>query len=855
MVTLKIDGKTITVPEGTFITSAAAANGIDIPVFCGHPKMHPWAGCRICLVEVGLPRTIERDGQKITEIAKLPKLQAACAMPVSEGMEVYTDTPAAERNRRQVLEFLLLNHPLECPVCDKGGECPLQDITYKYGLSESRMVEPKRVLPDADVNEFVRLNYKRCIHCKRCVRFHEEVAGDHLMEFGRRGWETFIQPAPGIKSKFSGNQVEFCPVGALLSKPSRFKGRPWELEHTPSVCTGCAVGCNIEIHHRFGEVHRLWSRDNPEVDWGWLCDKGRFVYEQLYHPERISRPLIKNEAGEFVPASWGEAMKLVAENLKKTVELYGKESISGIAGSRLTNETYSIFRRLLASHIGTPNYHFGPFIPGVAKSPTKFLEEVLFRSEPWEKATASDVILAWGVDLLEEAPVLGLKVERDLQLGKCRLIAANSHATEGERFAEEVFHFPIRKQSDALKHLINGIADASAAPPELKRFVEILCGAKSVAILFGNEVLGAPNAAELISLIASLGRNLEIKLFGETDHADEGAITPAVSITPIFRDGNSIGAILFNHMSVIAMEHAGDEAGAAPGLDAILSGMSAGKSHFCYVIGADPVKNFPDTKLAKAAFERCGFVVVQDQFLTETAKCANVVLPALTALEQEGTVISSEKRLQKLNAPDVRFKLADSDFGILRKLFGEMGIPFRAATPEEAFKLISERFAFLAGMDYASIPATGSPLVFAHSADGSTPAGKNEFAKFGGVAPLAESAGGDNLLVLIPKVFHFNGENHSMHSEHFRVAVGEPFCEINPADAGRLGIADGSRAELASKAGGIELFVKVTQRVPAGHVLVSDSLPGVRLADILTLGEHTVVNLVPVGEAVAAGGG
>ena len=237
LVNLTIDGKHVSVPSGTYITKAAELNGIDIPIFCGYDKLKAWAGCRICLVEVGLPRTIEKDGEKVSVISKIPKLQAACSMEVSEGMEVWTDTEPVVTNRKRVLEFLLINHPLECPVCDKGGECPLQDITYKYGLGESRMKEAKRVLPDTDVNEFVRLNYKRCIHCKRCIRFHEEVAGDYLVEFARRGAEMFVRPKEddGAKSKFSGNQVEFCPVGALTSKPYRFLARDWELAHTPSV--------------------------------------------------------------------------------------------------------------------------------------------------------------------------------------------------------------------------------------------------------------------------------------------------------------------------------------------------------------------------------------------------------------------------------------------------------------------------------------------------------------------------------------------------------------------------------------------------------------------------------------------
>lgn len=856
LVHFKINGKDASAPDGTYITKAAELNGVDIPVFCGYDKLKPWAGCRICLVDVGLPRTIERDGQKITEIAKMPKLQAACAMPICEGMEVWTETDAAVLNRKQVLEFLLINHPLECPVCDKGGECPLQDITFKYGLDKSRMQEPKRVIPDADVNEFVRLNYKRCIHCKRCVRFHDEIAGDHLLEFGRRGSEMFIQPKEddGFKSKFSGNQVEFCPVGALTSRPYRFLARDWELLHTPTVSLADATGTNMMIHHRLGRIMRYWNRDNAEVDWGWLSDKDRFVYEQLYSEERLKKPLIRQSDGSFREAGWREAVTYIVDNLKMYIDRDGGASISGIAGSRLSNEVYASFRRLLTARIRTPRYHFGPHIPGLASDPTDFLKSLLYDSTSWENVTHSDAILAWGVDLLEEAPVLALKIERDMEAGGAILLTANSHKTEGERFATARYHFPLRKQADALKTLANAIADPSSVPDEMKPLLEYLLGANRVAILAGNEVLGAPNAAELVSLILAVRNNLRVKRAKECEGgAPEFSVTPCMTFNPIFRDGNSVGALLFNHMTYIAASRDDEHEGECPGLDGILNGMASGDSGFCYVIGADPVKNFPDSSLAIKAFEKCQFVVVQDQFMTETARRANVILPALAAVESEGTVLSGEKRLQKLHQADVHFAGADSDFNILRKVLAEMGYQPRTAIIGEYFEGIAARMTALLGTTYDSIPDTGVLLEFGVVSEEGKPVAPTEFIKFDAPGSLEDSAGKDgNLLVLIPKLYMFNGENHSIRSEHFAQAVGKPFCEISPIDASRLGIEDRSRVEIASRAGNVEVEARITGRVPTGHVLLSDSLPGKRFADLLTAGEHTVVNLIPQAAKVGA---
>jgi len=858
LVKVKIDGRDFTVPEGLYISQAAESVGVDIPVFCGFDKLKPWAGCRICLVEVGLPRTIEKDGERVTVVSKLPKLQAACATQVCEGMEIWTDTELVDANRKRVLEFLLINHPLECPECDKGGECLLQDIAYKYGLAESRMKEPKRVLPDADVNEFIRLNYKRCIHCKRCVRFHSEVAGDHLLEFARRGSETLVLPKAddGVKSKFSGNEGEFCPVGALSDKLYRFKAREWDLGYTPSVSLADATGTNIMLHHRQGRIKRVWSRENPEVDWGWLSDKDRFVYEALYSPNRIKKPLIRQKDGKFKEVAWGEAIRYVVDNLKFYIGRDGKESITGIAGGNLTNEVFAVFRRLLTNHIGTGRYHFGQFIPGISLNPGDFLTAIMFDSTSWEKVTHSDVILAWGVDLLEEAPVLALKIERDMENGGPMLITANSHRTSGERFANIKYHYPYRKQADALRIMINGAAKPADAPEEIKPMIEYLRGADTVAVLIGNEMLSAPNATELIDLMLKLCHNLRVKLGEDGDAAErDQGLTPDITFNPIFRDGNAVGALLFGHLMAVGVAHEKDEAeGAKPGLVRLFQDILAGKSNFCYVIGSDYARNFPDAKLTRNAFEKCEFVVVQDQFITETAKYANVILPALTAQEDEGTVFSGEKRLQRLHKPDVSFPQADSDFNILRKVLVEMGASLRTASVGEYFNHFAQGLQVISHIDYGAIPEDGILLEFGEvMEDGQSP-DPGSFITVDAPSKLEEAAGKDDgLMVLIPKLYMFNGENHSMNAEHFAQAVGKAFCEISPTDAERLGIKPGSVVELASRAGGIEVEVRVSADVPPGHVLISDSLPGIRLADILTLGEHTVVNLLPVTGSKAGG--
>src|SRR5690625_55834 len=264
-VRITIDDQEVTVPAGTLIVEAGAQAGRDIPVFCYHPKLDPVGVCRMCLVEV--------EG--------VPKPLTACTTPVRDGMVVHTETERVERLQRGVLEFLLINHPLDCPVCDKGGECPLQDHTMRFGPTPSRQVDGKmRKRKAVDLGRFIVLDEERCILCRRCTRFDDEISREGNLIIGHRGHDLVVTTETGgsFDSYFSGNTIELCPVGALTSDPYRFQARPWDLSSVPSVCTGCSLGCNVRLDFRFGQLVRIMSRDNAELDGGWLCDRGRFNY-------------------------------------------------------------------------------------------------------------------------------------------------------------------------------------------------------------------------------------------------------------------------------------------------------------------------------------------------------------------------------------------------------------------------------------------------------------------------------------------------------------------------------------------------------------------------------------------------
>jgi NADH-quinone oxidoreductase subunit G len=343
LITLTINGREVRVPKGTLLVEAAKQVGLEIPVFCYHPKLAPVGACRMCLVE----------------IEKMPRLQTACTTPVADGMVVRSDSPGALAAQNGVIEMLLANHPLDCPVCDKGGECPLQDNTFKYGLGFSRMLEEKRHLDKAfPLSERIVLDKERCILCYRCVRFQREIPGDEALCVIDRGAYGEIGTLPGetFDSIFSGNTIEICPVGALTSRQYRFRARPWDLRRTASVCAGCAVGCNVELHARDGKILRMVARENPAVDDGWLCDTGRFDTLPPLAGNRPLRPLVRQNGG-LEPASWDEA-------LARAAVLLGEQRSAVLASPSLTNEALWLLAGPLRQALAGRPIGFWPSVEG-----------------------------------------------------------------------------------------------------------------------------------------------------------------------------------------------------------------------------------------------------------------------------------------------------------------------------------------------------------------------------------------------------------------------------------------------------------------------------------------------------------
>ncbi len=739
MVTLTIDGKQVAVEEGTTILKAAEKLGIEIPTFCFHDKLEPVGACRMCLVEV----------------EKMGKLQVACATPVSEGMEVKTDTPQVRAARKGVLEFLLINHPLDCPVCDKGGECELQNLVFKYGSDKGRyaeekrrfIVDPKSKYDDLTIGPQITRNMNRCILCRKCVRFITEIAGeDDLGTFGR-GSKSEINVLPDIPvdNPYSGNVVEICPVGALTSKSFRYKIRVWQTKTTPSVCPLCGDGCNIRLWTKDDKIYRITSRRNDLVDEGFLCDKGRFGFEFVNHPDRLKHPLIKKD-GKLSPADWDEATELVTSKFGATKKQSGSGSLAGVGSTKLTNEDNYIFQKFFRVVLGTNNIDHRINSKHLLPSPTlKANQQAYTMTNSISQIEKAKLIFVLGCDLQKEHPIINLRVIKSIKRGNA-LFLANPESTRLNRFVQDELLY----KKDTEPALINGVTreiiegklfDAGktvlsenemerlrgkvqsldsekvsqttgVAPEKIKSLARTLAKAESVMILCGREVSSHPQNTEIIDSLNDL-----LRLTGHQDKDGYG-------VNLLWEDCNCQGALDcgilpdrlpgYIHVSDETLRKKVEEIWKAkiprnPGFDfnLLLEAAHQGKIRAMYIVGADPMSEYPEGDYVRDALKKLDFLVVQDIFSTETARLAHVVLPGASFAEKEGTFTNVERRIQKLKKAFDPLGNSKADWYIICMLAQAMGYDFDYISPAQIFEELVRISPIHAKMNWEDLGETG----------------------------------------------------------------------------------------------------------------------------------------------------
>jgi NADH-quinone oxidoreductase subunit G len=648
---LIIDGHHVAVPKGTLLWEAAKHIGIDIPIFCYHSKLGPVGVCRMCLVEV--------EG--------MPKLTTACTTPVADGMVVYTRSPDVEKAQRGILEFLLINHPLDCPICDRGGECPLQDQTFTYGPGVSRFIEPKRHFKKPiPLGPTITIDRERCIMCWRCVRFTTEVAEDNQLILIDRGSETYIgtyEDQPYV-SNFSGNVIELCPVGALTSSKQRFAFRPWEMKAHPSICPHCPMGCNIDIDVRDAqEVVRFRSRTNDAIDDGWLCDRGRFGYDFIGSPHRLKTPLIRRE-DQLVPASWQTAYRTIAENLQRIARLHGSSSIAGLASPRLCNEDLFTFKRFMREVIGTDAIDHWP------RSPLQLTNQQLVAMErinrllvPIDALDRAKVILIVDADPSKREPVMELRIRKAVNKRGARLIHIGTTDIPLSTKAEVCVRYAPEQFSALLAALTGQITPPPSTSEDFQRAREILTAGDEtypIVVLYDDsfpaiEPKQAPHALEaLANFIDALAA-----------HGEIGAI-------PMLITSNDMAARDFG---LLPPNGEGGLWG-----EPIVDRLLRGEFRAAYIVGADPLAELP---MLKEALTRLDFLVVQELMLTETAHLADVVLPAASFAEKVGTVTNTSRRVQLLCEAVPSPGIARPDWQILVELSQRWDYSLTYSSPEQ----------------------------------------------------------------------------------------------------------------------------------------------------------------------------
>ncbi|HKG01624.1 MAG TPA: NADH-quinone oxidoreductase subunit NuoG [Conexibacter sp.] len=819
MVTFSIDGREVEAPEGAMLVDGAKYGDVEIPVFCYEPKLgNPVGACRMCLVEI--------EG--------IPKLQTACSTPVKDGMVVHTQTERVREAQNSVVEFLLVNHPLDCPVCDKGGECPLQDITFGWGRGISRMVEPKRHFKKPlELSPLIAIDRERCILCYRCVRFSQEVSEDYQLILHERGAHSYVgtfDSHPYV-APFSGNIIELCPVGALTSRPYRFRARPWDIEGAGTVCTLCPSQCNVELTVRDERVLRVLGRDHEGVDDGWLCDKGRFAYQAVHSEERIVEPLVR-DGDELRPASWERALSAAASALGKA-----RGSVGAVAGGTTTNEEGFLLQRLLREGLASSDVD-----SRVGGTVDLGLQRAL--AAPALQATVPDLefahtVLVLGTEPVDDAPILDLRIRKGVRRHGVQLAVATPRPSSLDpnaklwlRYAPGSEHAFVAALEAALG--ASGDVDAlcvaaDADPTAVRALADLLSedGRGDVVILWG-ERLGAAAVSALLNVAGRLG-------LADRDGA---------GLLEIPSSANARG-----------LREAGVLPNAAPGLaEPAAEGRSAheiavaaadGDLAALYLLHTDPARDLGDAPLWRRAMARASTVVAHASFLTdELREHATVVFPAESYAEKEGTVTHPDGRLQRLRPGIGHPGAVRSEWSVLAELErrvsdrGSYGPTERHTSPltgPMASAQLFEAVPFYAGLTLEEIGGRGVRWQERAAGD-AFPAGLT--GPFDVGEPVAAPSPNGALRLGTFRSIWASPEVEV--SPALKFLSRRATLEVSPADAERNGLEHGDRVSVSADDRTVSATVALRGNTPAGSVFLDAGLSEGGAGELLNGAPQTV---------------
>jgi NADH-quinone oxidoreductase subunit G len=777
-ITLVIDGREVVAPEGEMLVDAAKQGDVEIPVFCYEPKLgEPVGACRMCLVEI--------EGT--------PKLQTACSTPARDGMVVYTQTDEVKEAQNAVVEFLLVNHPLDCPVCDKGGECPLQDIAMGWGPGRSRFTDPKRHFrKPLPLSPLVAIDRERCILCYRCVRFSQEISEDSQLQLLDRGNHTFVgtfDEHPYV-APFHGNITELCPVGALTSYTYRFRARPWDIEQGGSICTLCPSQCNVSFTVRDEEVKRVLARDNAEVDDGWLCDKGRYSFEMLASEQRITAPMIR-EGGNLREASWSEAIERAAAGLRDA----GSAS-AAIVGDASNEEAYLV-QRILRQALGSPHLDSRP-----GGGPDR--DRVIELSRPELSASTraiddADVLLVVGTDPLHSSPILDLRIRKAVRRNGTRLAVAGDRPTALDGGAETLARYAPGGAAAFLVQLNAALAagrQGAEAEGDTATVASLLSGAKRPVIVWGERLGRGATGTAAVDALLELARGLGCA-------EAEGAGLLGVPETTNARGLREVG-VLPDAGPGLADTDAGRDA------ESIRVGLEQDELSALLLFGADPVRDHPDSEGWKQALQSADFVLAFAMFEDSSAKLADVVLPLQSHAEKEGTVTHPDGRLQRVR-PSVRNPGAVRPaWEVLCELAGELGHETGLGSVPDVLAALAGDVAIYGGVSAEEIGGRGVRWQ-ERGAASALPMAAMETSLD---EPPAPKAPADALLLGTYRDLWATPVTELNPALRFLAPVQR--LELSAADAQKLGIEEGDMAIVSANGASVTATVAVRGRIEQG---------------------------------------
>ncbi len=825
-INITINGEPFAAAEGELVIAAAERAGVYIPHFCYHPRMSSVGMCRMCIVDIDTGRG--------------PALQPSCMVPVSENMVVDTTSPQTKKAQDGVLEFLLLNHPLDCPVCDKGGECPLQDQTMAYGPGESRFVEEKRHYekPIA-VNDLVFLDRERCILCDRCTRFADEVAGDRLITFQDRGDQTQVNTFPHLpfSSYFSGNIVQICPVGALTAKPYRFKARPWDLSEVESTYPN-PMGDRVVVQASRDQVLRYQGADSDAVNWGWLADKDRFSFEANVSEMRLGAPLVRgtplgvpDAAGtELVQTTWHTALTQAADAISAAIDAHGPASVAVLGGAQLPNEDQYAWARLAKAVIGTDNtdaqLHDGLPAEAVLGLPRATINQA---------CTPGGTVILLAPDPKEQHGTLYLRLRHALTKDDVQLIELTPTASGLSHLAaHRLHHRPAEAHAVAVALVGGEMAPDGNGCIGGVLADDVAAAAASLAARADRPItviLGRPSLAEPAS--CTLAAASELAQFGKLLEAGG---RPGLAFLPLLHRGNVFGALdmglaprlLPGRVGLAnpspALRKVWGSLPQTPGLDAhgILSAAANGQIQVLILLGADPLSDMVNRELAMKALDAVPTVIASDTLPNSSTAKADIVFAAAAFTERDGTHTNAEGRVTRQRQIVTPNATARPDWAIAFELAGQLGCDFGYTSPQDIWAEVCHLAPSHQHLQAAQLDSRDGALVIESSID------------FAGSEQVEPTPSVDSYSLRLVSTRQMYGKATITQNAPSLAGLARPATLLlNGSDFQRLGVAQRTVVRVISNTGELDVPVSSSADVPRGTAALAYNHPDVDVRALL----------------------